>query len=332
MRALAVVSLAVLSASSVLGGPLETYKEVTSVHWVVRDIDQVAAGWGKLGFPLLRDFGEVTLPVGYRGEPRSAVVRVAQASFAGLDVFWFQPVSGTNAWSDFLERHGDGIMSVNYAVPSSEALDAEVARLEGLGVGVLQSLEVDAGGGPVRAVHMDTEAGGKYVLGLTTGRVPAPPQAAPPAPFGAKLSQYAVVVRDLGAVSRYWEKLGLPAMEVTHPTLTDLKYHGAPGQFDQRLGWHRHGTVTWEWIVPLKGPTVYQDFLDKSGEGLHHLALDVKDLDAVARSWTALGYPIVQSGAWGEKGQPGSGRFAYADTTPIGGVTIELLWNYREGS
>lgn len=38
---------------------------------------------------------------------------------------------------------------------------------------------------------------------------------------------------------------------------------------------------------------------------------------------------LVQSGAWGEKGKPGSGRFAYADTSAIGGVTIELLWNQR---
>jgi len=332
VRALAVVSLALLSASTGFAGPPEVYEEVTSLNWVVKDIDQVAAGWARLGFPVLQDFGEVTFSVRYRGEPRSAVVRVAQARFAGLDVFWFQPISGASAWSDFLQKHGDGVMSLNYAFPSDEALEAEVARLDGLGVGVLQTLSVDAGLGPVRVVHMDTEAGGKYVLGLTTGHVPPPPKAAPPAPLGVKLSQYAVVVRDLGAVSSYWEKLGLPAMEVTHPPLTELKYRGEPGKFDQKLGWHRHGTVTWEWIAPLAGPTVYEDFLAASGEGFHHLGFNVKDIDSACESWTALGYPIVQSGAWGEKDRPGSGRFAYADTTSIGGVTIEFLWTYPDGS
>jgi hypothetical protein len=38
---------------------------------------------------------------------------------------------------------------------------------------------------------------------------------------------------------------------------------------------------------------------------------------------------IVQSGAWGEKGKPGSGRFAYAATDAFGGVTTEFLWNHR---
>jgi methylmalonyl-CoA/ethylmalonyl-CoA epimerase len=272
----------------------------------------------------------VSLPVRYRGESRSAGVRVARASLAGLDVFWFQPIAGKSAWSDFLETHGEGVMSIDYSAPSGAALDAEVARLEGLGVGVLQTMDVDGGAGPVRLVLMDTEDGGKYVLGLTAGTLPSPTTAAPPPPFGAKLSQYALVVKDLQAVSDYWEHLGFPVMEVTHPALTDLEYHGRPGTFDQKLGWHRHGTVTWEWIEPLAGPTVYQDFLDEHGEGFHHFAFNVPDIDEVAETWTKEGYPIVQCGAWGEKGQPGSGRFAYADTTPIGEVTIELLWNHPD--
>ena len=82
-------------------------------------------------------------------------------------------------------------------------------------------------------------------------RRPPAPKAPPASPFGAQLSQYALVVKDLKAASDYWEKLGIPAMDVTHPTLTDLEYHGQPGQFDQKLGWHRHGTITWEWITPL---------------------------------------------------------------------------------
>jgi hypothetical protein len=327
MRMFAIGLVALGLANPVPAGTPEIYGKVTSLNWVVKDIDQVAAGWAPLGYPALQDFGEVTLPVRYLGEPQTAAVRVAQASFDGVTVFWLQPVSGKSAWADFLEEHGEGVMSINYAAASSDALDAEVARLEGLGVGVLQTMSVDGGQGILRVVHMDTMAEGKYIVGLTSGSVAPAPQAPPVSPFGAKLSQYALVVNDLKAVSDYWEKLGIPAMDVTHPALTDLEYHGQPGQFDQELGWHRHGTITWEWITPLAGPTVYQDFLDAHGEGFHHLAFDVADIDAVGEAWTGLGYPIVQSGGWGEKGKPGSGRFAYSDTTSIGGVTIELLWN-----
>jgi len=328
MRTLVIGTLAFCLASPAPGEPPEVYGTVASLNWVVKDIDQVKAGWAELGYPAVQDFGEVTLPVRYRGEPHTAVMRVAQASFDGLSVFWLQPVSGKSAWADFLAERGEGVMSVNYAAASGATLDAEVARLEGLGVEVLQTMSVDGGQGPLRVVHMDTAAGGKYVVGLTSGSVAPAPSAPPAPPFGAKLSQYALVVKDLQAVSDYWEKLGIPAMDVTHPTLTDLEYHGQPGQFDQRLGWHRHGAITWEWIAPLAGPTVYQDFLDAHDEGFHHLAFDVSDIDEVGEAWTALEYPIVQSGGWGEKGKPGSGRFAYADTTSIGGLTIELLWSH----
>ena len=130
-------------------------------------------------------------------------------------------------------------------------------------------------------------------------------------------------------MSAYWQRLGFPAMDITHGPLTDLVYRGQPGRFDQKLGWHRHGTVTWEWIEPVAGPTVYEEHLKGHGEGFHHFAFDVPDIDAVAASLEALGAPVVQSGAWGEKGKPGSGRFAYAATDTFGGVMLELLWNHR---
>ena len=38
---------------------------------------------------------------------------------------------------------------------------------------------------------------------------------------------------------------------------------------------------------------------------------------------------VASSGAWGAKDKPGSGRFTYVDTEPIGGVIAELLWNFR---
>jgi hypothetical protein len=237
-------------------------------------------------------------------------------------------VEGESAFREHLDRHGEGVVSVNYAAPSREALDAEVTRLAGLGVAVLQRAEVATPSGPVTIVHMDTAAEGKYVVGLVHGEAPPPPDT-PPAAFPLRLSQYALVVRSLEKVSGYWQRLGFPAMEITHGPLSDLVHRGQRGRFDQRLGWHRHGTVTWEWIEPLAGPTVYEESLKEHGEGFHHLAFDVPDMDEACASWEALGVPIVQSGAWGEKGKPGSGRFAYAATDTFGGVTTEFLWNLR---
>jgi hypothetical protein len=305
------------------------YRQVVSVHWVVKDLERVKAGWARLGFPALLDLGDTTIAGSFRGEAGSSRFRLALARFEGVDVVWVQPVDGTSAFSEHLARHGEGVVSLNYAAPTAEALEAEVARLASLGVGVLERGELVTKAGRLTVVHMDTAAEGKYVLGLVHGQTPPPAAEAPPPPFPVRLSQYALVVRSLEKVSDYWQKLGIPAMEITHGPLSDLRYRGEPGRFDQRLGWHRHGTVTWEWIEPLRGPTVYEEFLKEHGEGFHHFGLDVPDIDAASAAWTALGIPIVQSGAWGDKGKPGSGRFAYAATDAFGGVTTEFLWSFR---
>jgi len=68
-------------------------------------------------------------------------------------------------------------------------------------------------------------------------------------------------------------------MQFTHGELTDLKYRGKPADFDMRLGWQRHGNVVYEWIQSLQGPDVYLDHMKVHGEGSHHLAFDVTDMD-----------------------------------------------------
>jgi catechol 2,3-dioxygenase-like lactoylglutathione lyase family enzyme len=328
MKTLA-VSLALVSfAASTRAEVAEIYRTVAGVHWVVEDLERVKAGWARLGFQA-RDMGELAAHGSYLGQHGSQRFRTAQAHLAGAEVLWIQPVESQNAFGDHLARHGEGVFSIVYAVPTREALEAEVARLGSLGVGVLQRGDVITAAGRTTVVHMDTAAEGKYVLGLVHDENPRPASEARAAAIPMKLSQYALVVRSLEKVSAYWEKLGFPRMEVTHGPLSDLVYRGQRGAFDQKLGWHRHGTVTWEWIEPLAGPTVYEDFLKEHGEGFHHLGFDVPDIDAAAAFFERHGAPVVQSGAWGEKGKSGSGRFAYAATDVFGGVATEFLWNRR---
>jgi len=198
------------------------------------------------------------------------------------------------------------------------------------GVAILTSSKLGEEG---RYTLFDTEEEGKYVLGLIYGPEGAPGglHGAPEARLNAKkVSQFAFVARDLNTVSKYWVRLGFPEMSFTHPALWDLRYHGQPGQFDAILGWQRHGNVVYEWIQPTKGPTTYLDHMAKHGEGLHHIAFSVTDIEQEKGLWSKAGFPTTQSGAWGERDQAGYGRFAYADTQAIGGTEIELLWNYRK--
>jgi methylmalonyl-CoA/ethylmalonyl-CoA epimerase len=305
----------------------DIYKSVHALTWVVRDIDKTVAGWQRLGFSDVRIVGDVTFAdVRYFGKPATCIARVAEGHLGDVAVQWIQPLQGNNAYSEFLIRHGTGMFSLVHRAPSREALEAEIERMKALGVGILQSERVPVAGGASMRTYLDTEPQGKYALGLIYSPDADSPVTAPP---GRKVVQFAFTVRRLEPVLEFWSRLGFTERSVTHPPLWDLRYHDQPGQFDAELGWQRHGRVTYEWILPLKGPTVYSDHMDKHGEGFHHIAFEVSDLDKEVARWNALGFPFIQGGAWGEKGKSGWGRFAYQDTDSIAGSEVELLWNYR---
>jgi catechol 2,3-dioxygenase-like lactoylglutathione lyase family enzyme len=306
------------------------YRSVYSLHWVVEDLDAVVDGWTELGFPPAKYLGEGVLrQVEYRGQPTEIPAKLASVVIGGYRIVWIQPMGGVNAYTGYLKKRREGVISLNHKVASLEAMDREIERLSRLGVKLLQKGRFVTSNGVLTFVYMDTAEEGKYVLGLVhdSGE---PDQFPQQLPINLRKSQYAFVVRNLEQVSDYWEKLGFPKFQVTHGLLTDLEHRGEPGHFDQKLGWQRHGDIVYEWILPLKGPTVYNESLAVHGEGFHHMAFDVDDMDKVLDYFASHGIPCSQSGAWGEKGKPGSGRFAYVDTEPLGGVTVELLWNYQD--
>lgn len=331
MNAVSILAVAGLSLGLAQAQLPDPYRNVHYLTWVVSDLDRVDTGWSELGFdkavPLQDGVLEQDSPAG----PVRLDVQVAAGRLGEYRYLRIQPGDGNGPYSAFLERHRDGVFALNHRFPSVADLESEVRRLEQLGVSVLDRGRLKTPQGELTYVHMDTAREGKYVLGLVCDSGVFDNLEAT-SPFRMRASQYALVVRDLNAVSAFWVGLGFPPMEVTHPALTDLTYYGEPGRFDQELGWHRHGEIAFEWIRPLRGPTTYEDSLDRHGEGFHHIAFNVEDIDAAVAYFEARGIRCSQAGGWGEKGKPGSGRFAYVDTDALGGLTVELLWNFQTGS
>ena len=72
-----------------------------------------------------------------------------------------------------------------------------------------------------------------------------------------------------------------------------------------------------EFISPVEGDSIYRDFLNKNGEGIHHIAFMVDDLDAETDKLVARGIPVITS----VKRSTGRG-FAYFD---FGDCLIELV-------
>jgi 4-hydroxyphenylpyruvate dioxygenase-like putative hemolysin len=320
MRALLLLAALAVPGSAELPG---FYKQVDRIVFVVPELQKALDQWKPSGMVTVFTTQPASFQADYKGTSAESSVLFSAGRFGDVIANWLQPVAGSNAFADFLKRHGPGVFALMHRVSSVAELEAEVARMKALNVAVLQRGGMGDDGS--RYVFFDTQPEGKYTIGIYYQ--PAIP---PPAPAGARrLTQFAFIVRDEAAVSKYWAKLGWPEMSITHPKLHGLEYREKPAEFRSRLGWMRHGKVVYEWIIPEKGPSTWQDHLDRHGEGVHHLAVAVDDMDKAIAEWKKAGYAYVMGGAWGDAGRPGFGRFAYVDAQGAGGIDIELLWNYR---
>ena len=306
------------------------YNEVDQVLWVVSDVETTMVKYRELGFDQFKDLG--TVEVKSSTNESVSMARLVCANLGGAHVNWIQPLEGESLFNDFLIEHGDAAMSLVHRFFEVNDLKDELGRLDELGIDILDKISIKTSEGELAYVLMNTEAEGKYVLGFTyaDNGLQIHTALCDDNLLELKLNQYAFAIRDPEPVSDYWMKIGLPELAINYPELGDPMYYGKPADHDLIQGWQRHGTVAYEWCIPVKGPIVYEDHIKLHGEGIHHLAFSVKDMDVVLEDYTSKGFVVSMGGTWGEKGKPGSGRYEYIDLEQAGGLTMELLWNYKE--
>jgi methylmalonyl-CoA/ethylmalonyl-CoA epimerase len=138
-----------------------------------------------------------------------------------------------------------------------------------------------------------------------------------------RVDQIGIVVRDIDAALERWSRTaGFGAWRVyTYGPefCAELSYRGRPAAFSMHLALAGSEPQV-ELIQPLAGPSIYHEFLEASGEGVHHVGVFVSSLaEAVARA----GRDVLQSGRG--YGLDGDGGFAYLDTAAELGTIVELI-------
>jgi hypothetical protein len=307
----------------------EHFKHVNQVIWVVNDLDDVIDKWEKLGFQQIEILGDVTAT---SKNNKQFDVRMAVANLGGAHITWIEPISRNSVFSKFHADYGDGEMSLVHELSSKTALHQEIDRLFAMEVKVLDKFLFSTPKGKLNVTLMDTRKQGKYVLGYVTKEDSDDLHAGLTAEnkHKMKLNQYAFAIKKTEDISEYWSKIGFPEFQINHPELGETKYHGKIVDHELIQGWQRHGDIAYEWCIPVKGPIVYADHINKHGEGIHHLAYSVENMDEILKNYASLGYENTMGGTWGEKGKPGSGRYEYVELEDAGGMTMELLWSYKE--
>ena len=139
------------------------------------------------------------------------------------------------------------------------------------------------------------------------------------------ISQIAVVVNDLEkTMEQYTKLLGWGPWSVYRhepPRLHHTQIRGQDVEYTM-LGAETHvGDMGFELLQPLEGPSIYREWLDEHGEGLHHVAVMLHDFDEstlLKQRFDEIGAPVLMSGHIGE-----TIEFFYLDTEPSLKIILE---------
>lgn len=138
------------------------------------------------------------------------------------------------------------------------------------------------------------------------------------------VTQIGILVHDVEKSAREFAEffgVEVPRIGITRPieiSQTVFEGNSTPAQAKQAfftIGPH----ITIELLEPDQAPSTWRKELDEKGEGVHHIAFDIKDMDDKIGVCEEHGMPLVQRGKWQ------TGEYAYMDSTKRLKVMIELL-------
>jgi methylmalonyl-CoA/ethylmalonyl-CoA epimerase len=149
------------------------------------------------------------------------------------------------------------------------------------------------------------------------------PAAASGSPFPAKdFHHTGVVVRDIDETIAYLESLGIgPFGMPDGRKWIDIPFkgelHGKQAAWSVKISNTRVGPHEIELLQPSGGPSALQEFLDESGEGVHHVAYLSDDVRAAVAGLIARGVEVLTSA------NLDTGGFAYVRFQPTG-MVVEI--------
>jgi len=141
------------------------------------------------------------------------------------------------------------------------------------------------------------------------------------------IAQICIIVPDIDkAVENFWNVFGIgPWNFYTYgkPLVKRMTRNGKPAEYKMRVALANAGNMRIELIEPLEGDTVYKEFVDKHGYGVHHLGVLTENMTESIKQAEDAGMAMTQDGAG--FGPDDDGHYAYIDTEELIGTTIELI-------
>ena len=141
--------------------------------------------------------------------------------------------------------------------------------------------------------------------------------------------QIGMVVRDLETTLKNLEEiLGIGPFRVLEfppegEENVKMMYRGKDAPFRAKFCFFDLGNIEIEVIQPLEGETIWDDFLEKKGPGLHHIKFLLPTHGPTREYMNEKGIEISQMGA--SVGKNAGKEWVYYDTEDLVGFAIETM-------
>jgi glyoxalase/bleomycin resistance protein/dioxygenase superfamily protein len=140
---------------------------------------------------------------------------------------------------------------------------------------------------------------------------------------GGTIHHVGIVVHDVERSAAALAESGIGPWHVWSITPGSTTVRGEDVPFSFRIAFAQVGDANFELIAPDEGESIYVDFLQEHGEGMHHTCIAYATRDAlnVAKAELARqGRTMTQSADMGELGE-----FCYFEMPELGSL-VELLY------
>lgn len=276
----------------------------SSLGVAVRDlapvVDLYEAGFGLGPF----EIEEVDLPRATRGDGSAAParLRMATAPLGVCEMELIEVLSGRPPHAEFLEAHGEGMNHLNLDKRSAEAYLETLSNLYWRGVEPFWGLPFTS------FCYVDSAETGGVTFEVMVGSGHA----------GKKGHNHlGLVVRDTRATTDFYSgSLGLPSFRTGEFPMHRAYYRDDRIETSFRASFCDLGPMQLRLYETPEGESPFSDQLEKKGEGMHHLCLNVRSLDEALASLESDG---VQA-TW----HAPELRTVHLDTTRTGGMTFGL--------
>jgi methylmalonyl-CoA/ethylmalonyl-CoA epimerase len=137
-------------------------------------------------------------------------------------------------------------------------------------------------------------------------------------PFG-KVHHVGVVVENMERALAHFKSLGMGPFEPLELSPSEGLLRGERLITTPIISMGTVGGIVIELLQPTEEDSLAKEFYESKGEGIHHIAFLVEDIDKETQKLVEKGVKVIFSQKFGK------GGCAFFDTGQVGGVYVELF-------